>query len=169
MRLGFLTPIFLCALVSASAFGAPLDGKGPAYFVDRYGSAKSTRTISSAGFLHMRNGYVDVHGQFSEREYRKGDLTVHAIFFLPSLDLAAVRLNLAHQWTSEQLNAALAAYGGDWRGERRPADILVWTAPDGSQAINLLLTLEIQSKATVDLVEKTLADRQAKKDAIPKF
>jgi hypothetical protein len=169
MCLKFVFPILFSALVSATAVCAPLDGKGPAYFVDRYGLAKSAKTMSSTGFLHIGAGFIEVRGQFSERVFRKGDLTVRAIFFLPSLELAAVRLDLPHQWTPEQLEAALIAYGGQWQVQRHPADITTWTAPDGSQAINLLLTLEIQSKAAMDLIEKTLADREAKQKAVPKF
>src|SRR5882672_4471621 len=92
-------------LLSSFVLAGVFDDKPPAYFVDRYGPAKSSKTESSGGFIHEGNGYIAVKGQFSTRTFRKGDLTVEAVFLLPSLQLAAVRFRLPRQWTDEQFEA----------------------------------------------------------------
>lgn len=161
--------LVLICLSTSAAWAAVLDGKTPAYFVDRYGPAKSSETKTSGSFVHTTRGAVTVKAQFSVREYREGNLTVQAVFFLPSLELASVRLQLRQQWTAEQIKAALDAYGGEWRPLSRNAAVNSWVAPDGSMAISMLTWLDIQSKAIVDQAAKTLADEDAKRNAIPKF
>lgn len=157
------------ALLPLVVLAGVLDDKSPAYFVDRYGPAKSSKTVSSHTCIHVGRGSVIVKGQFSAREFRQGDLIVQTVFFLPSLQLASVRLQLPRQWTPEQIEAALAAYGGEWRPVSRNGIVDSWVAPDGSMAISLLTWLDIQSKAIVDLVAKTLTDDDAKRKAVPKF
>ena len=152
-------------LASAGVF----DGKTSAYFVGRYGPAKSSNTVSSHAFTHTKSGGVTVQGQFSAREFRDGELRVQPVFFLPSMAVAAVRLQLNRAWTPEQIEAALAAYGGEWRPISRNGIVNSWVAPDGSIAISMLTWIDIQSKAIVDLIEKTLAEEAAKRKAIPKF
>jgi len=145
-----------------------LDNKTPAYFVDLYGPAKGSRSVSSYTFVHVHRGGVSVKGQFSVREFRKGDLLVQPVFFLPTLQLVAVRLQMNHQWTEEQIQAALAAYGGEWKSVKNGV-VTYWIAPDGSMAISMLTWLDIQSKVIVDLTAKTLAEDDAKQKAVPKF
>ena len=157
----------LALLVSVSA--GPLDDKSPAYFVDHYGPAKSGETVGKHAFVHTRRGAITVKGQFNTREFRKDDLIVHAVFFLPSLQPAAVRLQMNRQWTVEQIEAALAAYGGDWKPVSRNGIVNSWVAPDGAMAISMLTWLDIQSKAIVDLTAKTLAEDDAKQKAVPRF
>ncbi len=146
----------------------PLDDKGPPYFVDRYGPAKSNKTVSSASFTDLKHGSLTVKGQFSAREFRQGELRVQPVFFLPSLELAAVRLQLDRAWTDEQIAAALKAYGGEWKLVKRGI-ITHWVAPDGALAISMLTWLDIQSKAVVDMVAKKSADDAAKRKAVPTF
>jgi hypothetical protein len=155
-------------LLTAIASAGALDDKTPAYFVDRYGPAKSSKTQSTGSFMNPTRGPVTVKGQFSVREFRKGDLRVQPVFFLPSLDLAAVRLQMDRQWTDEQIEAALAAYGGEWKLVKKGI-VTYWVAPDGSLAISMLTWLDIQSKAIVDQVAKTQAEDDAKRKAVPKF
>ncbi len=166
MRL--LAVVVLC-LAPLLAFAGALDGKSPGYFVDLYGPAKSSSTESSQTFIHPERGGAAIKGQFSVREYRKGDLMIRAVFFLPSLQLAGVRLQLNHSWTNEQMAAALAAYGGEWQPVMRNISVTAWVAPDGTRAINLLTWLDIQSKTVVDLMQKTLAEDDARQKAVPKF
>lgn len=171
MNLRFLRNAALVGLfvLQLSARGGVLDDKTPPYFVDRYGSAKSSKTESSHSFLHAQRGHVNAKGQFSVREFKKGDLRVQPVFFLPSLKLASVRMTLGHKWTQEQVEAALVAYGGEWEPVKINGIIDEWVAPDGTRAISMLTSLFIQSKAVVDLVKQTLAEDDAKRKEIPKF
>ncbi len=157
------------AFLPAAAIAGILEDKSPAYFVDRYGVQKSSKNVSSVPYIHVKRGGVQVKGQFSTREFHKGDLTVHAVFFLPSLQPASVRLQLKQKWTREQVEAALVAYGGSWTPVTQNGIVDFWTAPDGSLAINMLTWVEIQSKTIVDEVAKNLADKDAKRKAVPKF
>ena len=151
-----------------SAHAGVFDGKSSAYFVDRYGPAKSSKTVSTASFVHVGRGAISIKGQFSAREFQKGDLRVQPTFFLPSLELAAVRLQMNRQWTDEQIEAALAAYGGEWKPVKKGI-VTYWVAPDGSMAISMLTWLDILSKPIVDLVAKAVAEDDAKRKAVPKF
>lgn len=159
----------LCVVLPVFASAGPLDDKTPGYYTDRYGPAKSSSTASVHGFINSKYGSVDVKGQFSVRKFRKDDLTVEPVYFLPSLELAGVRLRLPRAWTKEQIEAALAAYGGEWQPAKGNGVSNTWIAPDGSVAIQQIASLEIQSKKIVDLIERTLAEEQAKKKAVPKF
>ncbi len=157
------------ALLPLQAFAGVLDGKTPATFADRYGIPKSAKNVSSISALHVKRGNVSVTGQFSIREYRDGDLTVTVTYFIPSLQAASVRLQLKRQWTREQVEAALAAYGGSWQTVTRNGIVDSWIAPDGSLAINLLTWVEIQSKTIVEAVARNFAAEDAKRKAVPKF
>ena len=107
--------------------------------------------------------------QFSAREFREGRLWVQPVFFLPSLKLASVRLQMTKGgWTEEQVEAALKAYGGEWKLVKKGV-ITAWAAPDGSMAIRMLTWIDIHSKAIMDLVERQLADQEAERKAVPKF
>lgn len=155
-------------LLPLVALAGPLDDKTPGYFVDRYGPAKSSGTVSSTSFVEPKQGAVAVKGQFSAREFRKDGLRVQTVFFMPSLQIAAVRLQLDRAWTPEQIEAALAAYGGEWKLVKAGI-VTYWSAPDGSRAISMLTWIDIQSKAVVEMVDKTLAESEAKRKAIPKL
>lgn len=161
--------LFLFSLLCTHLLAAgPLDNKPPAYFVDLYGPAKSAKTVSSHPFVHVGRGAITVKGQFSQREFRKDGLWVQSVFFLPTLQLAAVRLQMNQQWTEQQIEAALAAYGGEWKLIKRGI-VTYWVAPDGSLAISMLTWLDIQSKVIVDQTAKTLADDDAKLKVVPNF
>ena len=165
-----ITSLLLLALpLITLAQGGPLVDKGPAYFVDRYGPAKESRTVSKASFLHPGSGTETVERQFSVRSFRTDALRVEATFFLPSLKPAEVRLSLPHQWTQEQIDAALGAYGNAWNVESRSFGMTVWRAPDGSRAVLILNSFHFQSFALIDLIEASRASRVAKKKAVPKF
>ena len=157
------------ALLPVAVLAGVLDDKTPAYFVDRYGTQKSSKNVSSVPYIHVKRGGVQVKGQFSTREFRKGDLIVHAVFFLPSLQLASIRFQLKQKWTREQVEAALEAYGGSWQPVSQNGIVDSWIAPDGSLAINMLTWVEIQSKTIVAEVAKNLTAEDAKRKAIPKF
>lgn len=163
----FVTTILMLfpLLVVARVF----DGKTSAYFVDRYGPAKSSNTVSSHPFTHTKSGGVVIKGQFIAREFRDGELPVQPVFFLPSMAVAAIRLQLNRAWTSEQIEAALAAYGGEWRPISSNDMVKSWVAPDGSIAISMLTWIDINAKAVVDLVQKNIDEDAAKRKAIPKF
>jgi hypothetical protein len=159
----------LTIILPFSALAGTLDEKPPAYFVDRYGPAVYSKPTSSDSFINVGRGGVLVKGPFSVREYRKGDLMVHTVHFLPSLRLASVTLHLPRQWTNEQIEAALASYGGAWKPVSARGIINYWVAPDGAVAISLLNLLQIQSKVIVDQILKSLAEDDAKRKAVPKF
>lgn len=166
MRLFLISLFSLLPLLTEAGV---LDDKTPAYFVDRYGPAKSSGTVSVISAMHVKHGAVNLKGQFSAREFRQGNLLVQCVFFLPSLQLATVRFQMQHSWTKEQIEAALAAYGGKWAPVSRNGIVDSWVAPDGSIAISMLTWLDIQSKAIVDLVEKTVTADDIKRKAVPKF
>ncbi len=156
-------------MIPLAAFAGALDDKSPAYFVQRYGAPKSVKNVASISVHHPKRGGVEVKGQFSVREFRSDDLTVRVVFYLPSLQPASVRLQLRHKWTQEQVEAALAAYGGSWEPVRIGGFIESWVAPDGAVATNMLTFVDIQSKTIVDEAAKTLSSIDAKKKAVPKF
>jgi hypothetical protein len=163
----FRVAAILLAIPALTSAGTLAD-KMPGYFVDRYGPAKKSKTVSSEMFHAPKTGMVAVKGQFSVREFQKGDLRIETIFLLPSLQLAGVRLHLTHTWTPEQVDAALSAYGDKWTLLDKGA-VTTWIAPDGATASLILLSLHIQSKATTDLVAQTLAEKDTKRKAVPKF
>jgi hypothetical protein len=159
-----------CLPWALSLVAGPLEDKGPPYFVDRYGTARSSSTESKRWFIGDGRRPATIKGPFSIRTFRKDKLTVEAVFFLPSLKVAGVTLRLGQSWTDEQIQAALKAYGDDWKRVRR-GNVFAdeWVAPDGSNAIHLASSLYIQSKAVVDAVVKELAEQDAKRKAVPMF
>lgn len=161
--------LLLCLPWAFSLAAGPLNDKGPPYFVDRYGPAKSSQVVNKEAFIHVGRGGVILERQFSARTFRKDGLRVEAVFFLPSLELASVRLWLEHEWTIEQIAAALQAYGGEWKPIKNNGVIRSWEAPDGTLAIKMLSSLQIQSKTIVDEVAKELAEQDAKRKAVPNF
>lgn len=160
----------LLALVPLFVDAGVLEDKTPAYFADRYGLAKSSQTESRQSFLSGGRGAVAIKGPFSVRTFRQDKLRVEAVFFLPSLQLAAVNLRMGQFWTDEQIQAALKAYGGEWTPVKLANGVVKqWVAPDGSNAIHLISSLHIQSKVVVDAVAKELAEQDAKRKAVPTF
>ena len=173
----FATLTLLALTLSATLFAAardtvpvvPLGERTPAYFVDRYGQARSARNVSQYAFLSTTIGTQIVKGEFSLREYRAQDLRVRTVFHVPSLKLAEVTLHMGRTWTEEQIKAALAAYGTDWRPDGRNIGQQRWTTPEGARAVLLLTGLYIQPPATVEAVEKARLEAEAKRKAVPKF
>lgn len=153
----------------AAAHAGVLDDKSPGYFVDRYGPAESSASEKTTSYAHIKKGIISVPGQFSARKFKRGDLAIEAVFFLPSLRLAAARYFLPHQWTAEQIDAALKAYGGDWKEVAKSSLLNRWEAPDGTVAVYILTTLHFQSKELVAMGEKVLETEDAKRKAVPQF
>lgn len=141
----------------------------PPYFVDRYGSAKSSKNVSKFGFLHPKRGNIDVKGPFSVREFRHGELRTVAVFRLPSLKLAGVKYSLNRSWTPEQIQAALNALGTGWKPYDGNIAFKAWRFQDGTIAISILNSLEIQSAALVEAVVNEMAAKDAARKAVPKF
>lgn len=175
-RASWLT--LLALTLSATLFAAardtvpvvPLGERTPAYFVDRYGPARSSRNVSQYGFVNPETGTLTVKGEFSVREFRADGLRVRAVFHVPSLKLAEVTLQMERgTWTDERVSAALAAYRPDWSLTGRNLGQRQWTAPDGARALLLLTSLHIQSSGTVAAVEKARQERDAQRKAVPKF
>jgi len=161
--------IWIIAAFPLLALAGTFDDKSIAYFTKLYGPAKSSNTVKLQYFAYPHVGGVPLKGSFSVREFHESDLIVQPVFFLPSLQIAAVRLQLNRDWTPEQIDAALAAYGGEWKAVSKNGVVSHWVAPDGAIAIKILTWIDINSKAVVDLVEKTIAEDAAKRKAIPKF
>jgi len=141
----------------------------PPYFVDRYGLAKSSKNVSNFGFLYPKRGNVEVKGPFSIRDFRHGDLRVVAVFNLPSLKLAGVKYSLNRSWTPEQIQAALSALGSDWKPYDANIGFKAWQLQDGTIAISILNSLEIQSASVVEAIAKEVAAKEAARKAVPKF
>lgn len=161
----------LLAVLTTSGLHAagPLDDKGPPYFVDRYGHPQSSQNQSHHVFLATGRGGITVKGPFSVREFRQGKLRVEAVFFVPSLKTAAVVLRLNQAWTDEQLEAALKAYGGQWKPIQQNIGAKIWKAPDGTVAIYSLNSLRIQSRTVIQLVNTEISERDGKQEAVPQF
>lgn len=159
----------LLLLTTLPAMAGSLEDKTTAYFVDHYGPAKSSANERNANCAHPQRGIIAVKGQFSIRRFKAGDMDVSAVFFLPSLKLASASYSLHHAWTDEQISAALTAYGADWKPTHDQGFIKSWVAPDGTVAIYILTTLYIQSKTFTELGEKTSAENDAQRKAVPKF
>jgi hypothetical protein len=164
---------FACVLEAESRTAppfVPLGERTPAYFVDQYGLAKSSRTVSQHAFFSPEGSVISVKGEFSVREFRAEGLRVRTVFHLPSLKLAEVMLRLERvTWTDEQVEAALTAYGREWKLSEKNVGKRIWTAPDGARAILLLTSLHIQPAHAVEFVEKARQEWDAKRKAVPKF
>lgn len=141
----------------------------PAYFTDRYGYAKTTRDVQVHSFVDSTKGTIRLTGRFSLREYQSDNLRITATFFLPSLKLASVTLKLPHSWTREQIDAALVAYGTNWKQTKVNIAIKEWMLPDGTKAISILNSLVIHSPEVSELIQKALTEKEAKRKAVPKF
>jgi hypothetical protein len=159
----------VCAEAQGSKGRDLFTERGPAYFFDRYGSAKSSKNVSRHSFIHPTRGGVVLEGQFSVREFRSGELIVQAVFELPSLKLAVVTLRLPRQWTLLQVEAALAAYSADWKPGAGNLAVKTWKTHENAMAVFLLSSLEIQSPQIVNRVARALQEADAQRAAIPKF
>ncbi len=167
---GFMLSATLFAAARDAVPVVPLGERTPAYFVDRYGPARSSRNVSQYGFVNPETGTLTVKGEFSVREFRADGLRVRAVFFVPSLKLAEVTLQMERsQWTDEQVTAALSAYGPEWRLTGRNVGQRRWSTPDGARAILLLTSLHIQSPRTVATIEQVRQERETQRKAVPKF
>ena len=167
--LGFiLMNLPLCALAQSTRQVAFPEITQP-YFVDRYGLAKSSKNVSKFGFLHPKRGNVEVKGPFSVRDFRHGDLRIVAVFNLPSLKLAGVKYSLNRSWTPEQIQAALSALGTGWKPYDGNIAFKAWQTQDGTIAISILNSLEIQSASVVEAIAKEVAAKEAARKAVPKF
>ncbi|MCF7689182.1 MAG: hypothetical protein K9N01_12880 [Cephaloticoccus sp.] len=169
MKRIFILLLSVCVLSAAAAATGSFTDRTPAYFVDLYGYPASSKNVGNAVFTHMKYGSANVKGRFSAREFRSGELSIKATFEVPSLRLAGVRLQLPRQWTPEQLNAALSAYGSDWSPTNHNGIIREWAKPDGSKAVYILTWLEIQSPAIAKAVELVISEMEAKRKVVPKF
>lgn len=147
----------------------PFTERTPAYFVDRYGMAKSAKNVTEHSFLHPTRGALRIKGAFSVREFRSDDLQVQAVFHATSLKLAEVRFQLPREWARDQVEAALKAYSSEWKPASGSPAVKVWTTPSGAKAINLINFLHIQSPAVTAAIDAALAEADAKRKAVPKF
>lgn len=158
------------ALVNAAHAAEPsIADRTPAYFTDRYGYAKTTRDVQVTSFVDSTKGTIRIAGKFSLREYQSDDLRITATFFLPSLKLASVTLQLPHSWTQEQIDAGLAAYGANWKQTKANIAVKEWMLPDGTKAISILNSLVIHSPEVSELIQKALSEKETKRKAVPKF
>jgi hypothetical protein len=168
-RRGILSLAILLLIALPLMAAGSLEDKTTAYFVDHYGPAKSSSNVGKANCARPERGIIAVKGQFSIRRFKAGDMDVSAVFLLPSLKLASASYSLHHAWTDEQISAALMAYGADWKPTYDQGFVKSWVTPDGTVAIYILTTLHIQSKTFTELGEKTSAENDAQKKAVPKF
>ncbi len=141
----------------------------PAYFVDLYGSPKSSKTEKKWSFFVEKRGAISVEGQFSVRDFRKGDLRAVAVFEIPSLKLVGVRLHLPRKWTAPQVEAALNAYGNNWKSLEKTFGINTWLTPDGAKAVSMLNYMEFQSPEIVETARKVVERDKAQRNAVPEF
>lgn len=99
----------------ASAAGQSL-GKSTAYFYDRYGSQISSKTVyDHALTMPFTPSIVKLDRPHILRRYKRGKLTVETLYNDPALTATWARFTLTHDWTDEQLSAALASYGSNWK------------------------------------------------------
>lgn len=159
----------VCAAGESAATPVSVSERTPANFVDLYGMSTSAQNVSEHSFHEPGRVTVAIKGPFSVRSFRSGDLRVQAVFHLPSLKLAGVRLTLPRSWTREQVDAALMAYGSQWKLTGGNVAGLVRTSPAGDRAISTLNSLEIQSPEVVKAIEQVLQERDAQRKAVPKF
>jgi hypothetical protein len=159
----------LLTLLAGNALAGPLDDKTPSYYTNRYGQPKSSDLVNKISVLTNGRGALTLEGQFSQRTFREDKLHAEVIFLLPSLKIATVKLRLGHEWSESQLVAALQAYLGAWKPLSSKGIQKAWVASDGTQALLLLNTLHIQSKAITDQVAAELAASDAKRKEVPKF
>jgi hypothetical protein len=163
----FFFAVFLTVAASVCQAADAFD-RTPAYFVDRYGSAKSSSLEKQASFVLPGVGVISLKGEFSVREFRKDRLRVKAVFRVPELTLAGVVYYLPNLWTQEQVDAALEAFGGKWEVDKSGYG-RGYVAPDGARAIHLSGSLHFISAETYEALKKEREKQVEKRKAVPKF
>ncbi|WP_438479839.1 hypothetical protein [Oleiharenicola lentus] len=146
--------------------------KTPAYFYDRYGAPE--REINpKAVTLFSESQTVNVKGEFVERVYKSGKMRVTAVFRKPSLSLIQVTYHLPHQWTKEQVSAALLAFDENWASKANPSGVMFsighYSSTNGYRASVAFMNLWVLSPEGSNLLGKALAEREAARKEVPKF
>jgi hypothetical protein len=120
-RSNFLSSILIFVISLSSSFARETQSleKDSAYFYDRYGSQKQSRTVKGHLFVTPFNPpMVRVGRPYLVRSYGKGKLSVEVVFEDSSSKATWVSLRLPRAWTDDQLKAALESYGSGWHKVR---------------------------------------------------
>lgn len=107
----------MAALPAAALTTTIAFNKSPAYFVTHFGLPRSSQDVTQWEFSR-RDGtrYVLVR-KFSVRTYRRNDVEIEAVFWLPYLTLAAVTYRHPPPWARDELNGLLSLYGSGWSAQ----------------------------------------------------
>jgi hypothetical protein len=91
-------------------------GKGQGYFRNLFGAPKSEMRAEAYDFsLPMAGGVARLSRNLIVQEYETNKLKASVIYSETAEHAIWVRYRLPDPWTEEQLNAALNAYGSDWK------------------------------------------------------
>lgn len=146
--------------------------KSAAYFNGLYGAPKKEGDPTSTPIWIETNRWT-IPGNFALRRYESGKLRVDAIFQKPSMELITVTYFLPHEWTDEQMAAALKPYGNDWSKITRPLNVrgaIGWfSSRNGLTATVALNSMQIVTPRGKKVLEAHLASKKSKTEEVPKF
>lgn len=91
-------------------------GKPPEYFTDLYGAPKSEKHVADFSFsLPSYPSTIKLHCPLIIQQFESGKLGATVVYMETDRQAIWVDYRLADTWTDEQINAALTAYGSDWK------------------------------------------------------
>lgn len=92
-------------------------GKTESYFHGLYGYPKSENSVSNFTFMVPRHpSTVRVDHNFTIQNFENGRLKVKVLYSEADRRAVWVQYRLPSRWTKEQIEAALEAYGTNWKG-----------------------------------------------------
>lgn len=162
--------LFIALLASPAGLNASETlGKTPAYFYDLYGAPRRDRNVSTAVFNHpVYPSAGPIKGPFQVRNYDQGKLRIQVTYALPGLQAIHVQYSMTTTWTAEQLSAALAAYGTEWKmvkGGGFPS----YESAAGTTAYHMASMVMIYSPALMEQLAAATAAKDTQRKAVPKF
>jgi hypothetical protein len=155
-------------------------GKTAQYFTDLYGVPKSDKQVSEFSFSFPNHGsLIRLSRPLTVQEFESDRLTVRVVYAGQERRAIWVKYTLPNPWTSEQINAALKAYGNEWKStqlsvatslllpDRAPT---VYQSSDGTVGYKTLMPelMIYAPQLFLDLQSQVQAAERAKK-AVPKF
>lgn len=157
-------------------------GKSTAYFHDRYGADIMRQNLDTLTYYHpllqLKSGTIK--NRFSRRTYKQDNMTITVIYSLPALKAVLVEYQLPHNWTNEQIVAALSVFSDDWKNEISPQFLDVfsnaylknytYTTESGLVAqLTMGRKLTVYSQELLDNLMRSIQSKEAAKRVVPEF
>lgn len=100
-----------------SSVPLPADlGKNEEYFKNLYGAPKSTKQVTELAFSFPGQGsMIHLARPFKVQDFESDKLKTTVVYSDSTQKAIWVKYTLPNPWTQEQINAALQAYGSNWK------------------------------------------------------